>query len=83
MTQEGSLEASRFVHCALAVAVVLEVDTVSQHLVVMPLAATSQTGPLVSVHFFPKPVIALDAISKTLQIQINFFHFSFLFWWGS
>lgn len=79
MTLEGSLGASRFVHCALAVAVVPEVDTVSPHLVAMPSAATSQTGPLVSAHFFPRPVIALDAISKTLKSKSKFQQNNFFF----
>lgn len=71
-------------HCALAVG--LEEATACQLLVAMPSAATSQTGPLVSALSFPRPVIALDAISRTstggvlLSCRIKTFPKIFYFW---
>lgn len=63
MRPEGSLGDSRFVPCALAVR---QKEAIAcQLLVAMPSAAISQTGHLVTVRSFPRPVIALDAISKT------------------
>lgn len=71
-------------HCALAVG--LEEATACQLLVAMPSAATSQTGPLVSALSFPRPAIALDAISRTstggvlLSCRIKTFPKIFYFW---
>lgn len=60
MRAEGSLEASRYVLCALAV---VELKGFAWPLpVAMPSIATFQTDPLASVHSHPRPVIALDAI---------------------
>lgn len=64
MRQEGSLEASRFVHLALAV----ELKVFACLLLVAMLSiAISQTGPLVSALSPQGPVIALDAIFEGVK----------------
>lgn len=68
--------ASRYVHFALAVEVLRGFAYLL--LVAMPSIATFQTGPMVSVLSLPRPVIVLDAISKSFYFALIYFWVIFL-----
>ncbi|GAB4835392.1 hypothetical protein Ancab_000302 [Ancistrocladus abbreviatus] len=77
MRLEGSWEASRFVHLALAVEG--QEATAYPLLAAMPSNATYQTGLLGFALSLPRPVIALDAISDSIFICFSFFLFKIQF----
>lgn len=71
-------------HCALAV--VVPKGCVCLPLVAMLSIATYPTGLLASVHLLPGPVIAFDAISKSLFLYFTCtisFTWGILIEWGS